>query len=338
MTVTFEKPAINSGKVYCTAFLASKNTVITSSSQITVQGYSAAFLRGATDATVTVGAQSPVTDYDVYCFVRTTEGYESKLTETNDNVLVATTACCMQIFYTNAPKYILADVSEYTTTSAPKSYVFAFELSHAPRSFIDVIPTITFVSSTNGSGVVNTSLALIAAQPANFNYLQTATSEVARAGTFVIVPDATLLGPGEHIFEVGLAIMGNSTADFVTTSTLVSIVQSFLFKDPPQITSVRFGDGGILVYIVFDSETDEAGKAESSTWACNQLFTFVGDSVSTCNFINSSAVVIKLPKYSTTSTAALIEIGDNVTLLDGKLKAYCEIYISAETQDRKSVV
>ena len=83
---------------------------------------------------------------------------------------------------------------------------------------------------------------------------------------------------------------------------------------PPSLEKVEFSYSG-MDSAIFDAPTD-CGMGVTSLKSCSSIFLFNGAGNSTCQYLNSSAILIIPSK--------VVNVGDNVTLIAGVLKRKCE--------------
>jgi hypothetical protein len=81
----------------------------------------------------------------------------------------------------------------------------------------------------------------------------------------------------------------------------------------------QFSDNGAFVMVSFDRKTDFA-KLLSSEWSCDLLLLFTAANSSKCTWLNSTSIRIS---FTQTEYQRLVEPGDSLSLLGGKLRAEC---------------
>lgn len=249
---------------------------------------------------VTLTGLDAVNTYDIYCSVMTINGVSGVLTDTLTTKRTVTTACCKTLTFTNTPSFVYGDVSLYSS-SQPNQYVFSYVLSSVPGNTVTITPKVTFVNGTSANMVtVTRSSTTFTSTSSNLN------------GKFVLSASSALSGT----FQVVLLPSGTSAAQFGNATASVSIISSSAPKPAPNLLSVKFANSGGSLAVSFDYATNKA-SISASTFTCSQVFSFTGDSSSTCSWVNSTAVKAVLPSDSTLS------VNDIVTLRANLIKAEC---------------
>jgi hypothetical protein len=87
----------------------------------------------------------------------------------------------------------------------------------------------------------------------------------------------------------------------------------------PILISSQFSDSGQNVVITFDAATDQAGYAAS--FRCDLLLIFPSATLTTCLWVNSSAITVSFGVYA--ENTVYLAIGDSVSLRGSVLKAFC---------------
>jgi hypothetical protein len=245
--------------------------------------------------------------YAIYCYVETSLGTGSLLSEVLRTRIVQTTACCKTLTFTNSPVFIFGDVRKYIASGLKSTYIFEYSLSSAPLKSLQVTPVFSL------NGLVSTD---VVATPSNSNF----TSKSQLTGQFFLSASSEISGS----YSISLTASGSSTAQYTNgVSTLVQILSTFSPIPAPMITSCRFSDSGQAVVITFDSLTDQAGIIAAS-WSCSLLFTFTGASGTTCSWVSTNAVSVSFGVVTNiTSDTLYLSIGESVKLKKGLLKAFC---------------
>eukprot|EP01038_Epipyxis_sp_PR26KG_P005612 gene5612-7752_t len=307
VNITFDTLTLEySGTVYCAAL--SNGTSVTSVSQIVVDGYSASFVAKASNIDVTISSLTALTEYNLYCYVQTTEGYASSLATVLKTKFTTTTTCCKSIDWENAPSSLYGDVSKYSSSQS-SSYIFSYSLSAGPISTVTITPIITYRS--NGSTV---SSSIIKPSPSSSTFLSTST---VLTKSFILIASGSLSGD----FKIKLNATGTNANQYTTSSASVKIVSSASAKPAPILSYSRFSDNGASFYIYFDSATN-SGSITSSSWSCSHLFNFTASNLTTCSWINTTVARGVFPAYD--GTVAFLEVGQNVTVFGNIVKAYCD--------------
>jgi hypothetical protein len=242
----------------------------------------------------------------MYCYVETSIGTGSSLAEVLQTKVVATTACCKILSYVNAPIFVFGDLRKYSSKSVTSTYVFTYSLSTAPSESVQVSPVLEL------NGVVVTTILAIPD-------VATFTKSSLLNGQFILSSSSTVSGS----YNVSLTVTGTSAAQYTSgVSTLVQILSSSSPVPAPFMRSSRFSDSGQAVVVTFDSLTDQAGITTVS-WPCSSLFIFTSASLTTCSWVNTSAVRVSFGVTSVESDIVYLSVGNSMVLIGGLLKAFC---------------
>jgi hypothetical protein len=243
--------------------------------------------------------------YAMYCYVETSLGTGSLLSEVLETRTVKTTACCKTLTFINSPAFVFGDVTKYIT-STRSTYVFIYLLSATPLKSLQVVPVVRL------NGVVSTA---ISATPS----ISTFTSTSQLTGQFFLTASSEISG----IYTISLTASGPSKGEYTGVSTSVEFLSSFSPVPAPKITSSQFSDSGQAVTITFDSLTDQAGM-NTPSWSCDLLFTFTSASMTTCSWVNTSAVSASFGVVtSVANNIVYLSTDESVTLNGGLIKAFC---------------
>jgi hypothetical protein len=308
---------ISSGYLYCVAM--ANGSAPSSIGSIKALSLDSAVLSKKAVKDFPVGSTFPLTSsitftglislqaYAVYCYVETSLGTGNPLSEVLKTKIVQTTACCKVLIFINSPVFIFGDVSKYTASSLKSTYIFTYSLSSAPLKSLQVTPVFSL------NGVVSTA---IVATPSSFDF----TSKSQLTGQFFLSASSEISGS----YTLSLTASGSSKAQYaIGVSTVVQILSTSSPVPAPLIISSRFSDSGQAVVITFDSLTDQAGIITAS-WPCSLLFTFSSASMTTCSWVNTSAVSASFGVLTNVaSKIAYLSIGDSVKLNGGLLKSFC---------------
>ena len=235
---------------------------------------------------------SPYSNYDVYCYAKSSYLVSMSLADVLNTRIAMTTACCKTIAFSSVPQAVFDN--EYSDQ-------FVYTLSSAPST------SVTIIHSANDSRVRFF-------QPSN---TFTSTSIVLR-GSFL------LRGP-EGTYTITLTASGVSATEYVTNTTIV--INIYLASIPltaPVMTKALLSDDGGSAYILFNVATDLAGIS-TPTWNCSLLFSFDSSSTSTCVWLNTSAVLATFPAAALVQTSLpLIGSPISVISLIVELRAACQ--------------
>jgi hypothetical protein len=307
---------ISSGFLYCVAMI--NGSIPSSIGSIKAEVSDVASTENVV-TTFPIGSTFPLTSsvtftglvalqaYAMYCYVETSLGTGSLLSEVLGTRTVQTTACCKTLSFINSPVFIFGDVTKYTASTSKSTYVFTYSMSSNPLKSLKVTPVFKL------NGVVSTD---IVATPSSSTF----TSVSQLTGRFFLSASSVVSGS----YTISLTASGVSAAQYTSgVSTTVQILSSFSPVPAPMITTSRFSNSGQAVVITFDSLTDQAGIVATS-WSCNLLFTFTSASTTTCSWVNTSAVSASFGVVTSVANSVVyLAIGDSVILKAGLLKAFC---------------
>jgi hypothetical protein len=312
ITVTFDKPTVYGGFYYGGVLI--KDTELLSVNQVVVASTPVQYLAGATSVVATIRGLSAVTDYDLYSYVLSDAGYGLSLDATITTVRAFTTSCCKTIAFSNAPSSVYGDVLDKYTTSTPSTYVFSYALTAAPRGWVSVTPSFK---------VNNVATSAVVAVPASKTF---ESGTIALTGSFYLTAAPTY---GEIVTMTLTVVTESGNPEyFDVPANIVQILNSQSPIPAPKLLSSQFSDAGNFVYIYLDSASDGAVSAvvnaipaTTTTWPCSNVFAFVGDSTTTCSWLNAFTVRASFATYD--GSANFLMVGSSVTLKDEKIKAQC---------------
>jgi hypothetical protein len=286
-----------SGTLYC---YASVDASLSSFPQVQRLGTSLPFASIATQS-VLLTSLRPSTEYFVYCGIVTSFGFVSSNSSLQASKVSATTLCCINIVYTNAPSTVYGDFSLYLSTN-PSVYTFTFALDYAPDNSIRIIPVIQPLS--------NSTLTLTSA-PSSF----TITSTSSLRGSFILLGDSYSAGK----VSIELQVEGKDSAKYSNSVTIVDVFSSAFPLAAPTILAARYADDGASLFVIFNTATNRAGLFAGS-FACSRLFSFAQAADSRCSWLNDSAIQVSLS--SKLQSSDLLP-GSNITLVALNLQAKC---------------
>ena len=301
----------NGGTLYCAAILSGKN--ITSTGSVVSAQFDGTSSRGASvtipatasyplNLMMTISGMAALQVYAVYCYVQPLSGTGNSLTDVISTKTYAYMTCCKLVSYSNAPAFVSADISKYSSSSA-SSYLFTYILSDPPAFYLTITPYVFRLGMA------------VTATPRFFNITKTSLL----TGQFYLSGDSTLNGP----YTITLKYSGPSAHEYSTTNITVLLLSSNAKLPAPIFISSQFSDSGQAVIFSFNTPTDFA-KILSPTWSCSKLFKFYKANSTQCTWTNSTSVSATFGIILATSTDdKYLSIGDNVTLIAGKLRAFC---------------
>ena len=243
--------------------------------------------------------------YKIFCYAESSMGTGTSLEAVLQVSAAATTFCCKELDFSNAPVSVYGELSKYTGSST-SLYVFKYYLSAAPSSFVQVVPVIYLDGASSTAVMVS---------PLSSTFLSTSPL----SGQFILSTSPLISG----VYTIGFTFNGLSKSQYSNRNISVQILSSLSQLPAPVMISSQFSDSGQLVVITFDTPTDSASVA-SATWPCSVLFAFTGATLATCTWSTSSTVNVIFGAVTDIAvTYSGINIGSSVTLLGGHLRSYC---------------
>ena len=288
------------GTVYCGAFFPT--TVPTSISQITSQNYVAA--SSSDTALVSITGLSPATSYSVYCLTQSSLGTLASLATALKAKIALTTLCCKTI----------------TVAINVDSMFQGSSASNAVQVTMDALPSpsnklVIAMSSSDSTGIVSSLI------PGNFSM----------ASTSALLPSSVSVGTTTTIntgaINVMVTLSGAAASEYHIvypqgqTFNVLSITQPL---PPPTLLSVSFSADGTALVASFSADSDLAGITQAH-FPCSQLFTFStasGLNATKCSWTNPSVL------HMTLDNNAAINVGDNVALRNGHIRAACPVNVT----------
>lgn len=282
---------------------------ISSTGEITSEGSSISFQPFTSLVSLTIAGLTALSDYDVYCYVQTVQGFSSSFEDVLNTKNFTRTSCCHTVKYTNSPADIFADISRYETGDvATTEYVYEFLVSSLPSDLLTVQPVLIDSSGK----VVPSSVASFEPPTISFS------SEDLPTGQFlVIAANSSVKGS----FEIHLQLTGDNGADFVADVVEINIIPSGNVPIP-FFKQIQLEDTGTAVLIQFNVPTDQAGMG-ASIFLCSQLFIFATADSATCAWLNSTIVRGVLGTFDE-GLSDILEINGLVTLIGGILRPACD--------------
>ena len=265
---------------------------------------------------------TPLTAYKVYCYVETAGGLGTYVEDVAASAVIATTLCCKQVYFVNAPPYVYDTTLARSLGSSLQSedYVYTYALEAAPSATnITIRPRVTSYSNASYD---DDTVASIRFQPTTWTFTsESLDSEL--TGRFVILTGSSMSGYITVGLEIEAGSINNDAADEFEPQSLSLFVLSSADRIPaPAMTSGTFSNSGGYVLIEFDSRTDGGGLLASTSWRCSALFVFAGADVTACTWTDPKTVRA-IFIASDSSSRTLLEPGDTIGLLDGLLRPYC---------------
>lgn len=306
-TVTLSGPQKyqTSGFLYC---FASSEKSLLSISFLKSYGVSLPFSNtSASSYSITLASLIPSNTYYIYCGIQASTGYQSTVASINQTSIKTKTKCCRGISFVTVPAYTYGSLSLYSSLASAS---YTYTISYLPESSVTVTPTLLNTSLSD------TAPSLYSIIPPSYTFSPSSTSSVA---SFVISGSASSSGS----YVLSLQITG-SDSKVVSSYNFEGGAKSTILSSEsplpaPNMTTAIFSDNGAQVIVLFDVPTDQAGIS-SASFRCSTLFTFTNATVSTCSFVNASAIFVT---FGTISAQYLVP-GSSVTLKANLIRASCK--------------
>jgi REJ domain len=302
------------GTLYCAAF--DNGTSPSSTGSVKSAVTDGAHSRGAFTA-IPSNASFPLTlkvhltglnsvqSYSTFCYVESSVRAGSTLSQVLATRRVTITLCCKLISYVSSPASVFGDISKYAASSS-SLYLFSYLLSDSPLIGVTITP-IVFSGS-----VISSDVSVLPAQIAFSN-------SSLLAGRFYLSAKSSVSGS----YNVKLKISGANALQFNGQNTSVAVLSSLSKTPAPSILSSKFSNSGQEVLVTFNKPTDLAGIS-AAIWPCTGLFGFIGAAITSCKWVNASAVIASFGVVKSVQTSVMyLSPGANVTLRAGLLRAYC---------------
>lgn len=308
------------GGVNCGAFASDSPSLPTTLDEIRLQYY-AAYQANSTTIRIEIPTLIASTEYKLYCFSFSASGDHMSWKELQVQGLATfTTLCCKVVSVSLSSVYLYDSRGQYASfmqlsLSAAPADDLTLTLSTTPAAGVQVLfpEVLTFRQYTLGAHLIS-SVAL----------------------------DASLLDAGSYTLSVTTS--GTSAAEYSVVysggSALFTVLVAGVEPPAPELLSAVFSPTGDSMVLRFDSPTNRAGSSlTSAAFPCAVLFTFTSSADSSCSWKDDSTVVATLHPVgqnvsgvvgiaaynarAVRSAEQSLSVGDNVTLLSGKVQAKC---------------
>jgi hypothetical protein len=273
-------------------YCAASAAAPTSSQQILLSGNIGLAKNGFTS--MTIAALTPSTLYGIYCLTKSSDGIYSTLANAITSRTAVRTSCCKKIYLDLRISSVFVGRS--------KTNAVALSLSSLPSSNITISLSAAYFFPANVTISFTSSLG---------------TSLAAFVGSLdsrSITVTASLFGPSASEFEVNY-YRGSS----------IAVLADGLPPAVPSVASAQFSNDGTLVTLTFDSSTNRGGSTAAS-FTCTSLLQFSGSSKASCQWsADSTQATISFRSVNP------LNIGDNITVLGGVIRAACASGFSASS-------
>lgn len=296
-----------SGRMFCAASMVNDDTVVNSPYTLKAQGVSTTILSSGI-YTVNLNGLHPSTDYNVYCYTEDFAGSGMEQTVVDATKVLATTTCCPEVVFLEAPASIpsltrssslsLALLPTFSlTTDASNLYNMSIHLY--------IQPNFTRCSLFNAS-VVSPSPSAV---PNVFTF--TPSDSVSQTRSFVVNGDA-----GCYILVAKLMVDGQSVS---FTNRSLNVLPLANAVSAPRLSKVALSADGFFLIADFDTNTDSASGLTTSlpkVFTCSSVLKFSGAASAKCTWTSNRRITATLPSTAT------VTIGSNVTVVDSTIRSY----------------
>jgi hypothetical protein len=256
----------------------------------------------------------PFTSYDVYCLSISPDGVESKLSQVLNTTITAQTKCCKSVQ--------VRVISSFVTEQSLIENSVEVILDHAPTYDKLVIHLNSLTNHNDNDMIFSPGFGLFPSA------VEVETSfQVKQPLMFSFsAPVFNQSFPGNNLHRINLTLSGISAAEEFEISVIdsrdtITVLSSVEEPTPPAMSSALFSNDGLSVRVNFDSATDRGGK-NASSFTCNELFTFTGDSNAFCQWYDDSVLSI-LPRRVEAGDV-LLSVGSSVIISsEAVIKAKC---------------
>ena len=312
------------GRAYCSAFSFSQSPASTSA--LKSSGASSSFAASNSadlTTTVTVYGLLALTTYDFYCLSEDVFGNSASLSSMLSTRVTNTTTCCRRVAFSNSPKTLY---SNWSTSTAPEMYSYSYYLTAAPNkgSFLTVTPMLFSPDNREIYADIH---------PASTTF-DALSDPASLYSSFVI----SRLSEGAYMLNLSLS--GSASLQYMGSKRLLTVLPTPITPIPaPALSFAVFASSGRSVSIFFDSATDQASRYKlSDSWTCDLLLIFTGANVSTCTWINSTAIVAFLPYVAIGSSINLLKPGDRIATVPKKISSPCSNLTCSYTDSTYTIV
>ena len=309
------------GTINCAVF-ESSTVILESPEQLKTLAKSAVFIqdwfinsRPGLSINFTFTGLIPSLSYDVFCAGEDSYGNMLSIGEITEAKQTATTACCRQISYINAPVFVYENLDSYFGVSSTDLYVYTYSIQMSAGKTLSVSPFVL----VQGTQIV-TNAAVIS--PSSITFSNTKSFLQTYSGSFIITGT-----PGTY--TVMFSLVGASKIIYNLDKGITVSILADLYDPPfPILKSARFVTSGSSIIVSFDSPTDQAAYYSSTlntkiapVFKCDLVFLFKSSSSSICSWNNDSSLVIS---FEFSSNIEYLNIGDLISFRSNVIKAACK--------------
>jgi hypothetical protein len=321
VSVRFLDVASTSGNAYC---LTTSLRQIVSANSVYQSTFYSPYAINIKTVEVLLSGLAPLQSYSIYCGLKNSFGSFSSSSEIQSTQFNVTTPCCKTIFISASPSFIFNQDIVYTSGSQP-FVVTSMSISNLPNVSITITPVL--INATNNMSLSTTDYSI---SPTTFTW--TSNSRI-YSNSFVILINNDELSGSIRVYGVLSGQSKNEYYSVIADAKAFPIIPYVAATIPaPTLMSSIFGDSGLNIYILFDSNTNLATSYSlSTTWPCSKVLNFTDSLTSSCSWINSSSILINLPSSPQTN------IGSSITLRGGILHAACSGSINCQLLPNNSI-
>jgi len=278
------------------------------------------------------GGLSASTNHRVFCFTRSSTNIGMSQTEFEAQpVWEVETSCCKSAIVAVGMNVIAFNQQIPTaltiSLSAPPSERVTFEIAFDGFDD-DIASELGALMVPNRIEFTNSTLASDLTQVIAFNgyaHAQNASGWVDVVVTGSSASEYQLNFQRMHTgagFTAVATSNTTTTAQNITSVLLVTELSATMPSAPPALISAIFAGDGTHIIASFDIDTDQMRNPSTALFTCCTLFSFQGCAESSCWWVDKARA--RIYPVSAGAVGASVAIGDNITLVGGQLRAYCD--------------
>ena len=316
------------GFIYCAGYPSSMVSSVSSFSEIPYWTQKKFFNVSTQNITIDVENVDVGVDYTAVCY---TESLVSRDFSTTFTDAIAKA----RSFSIDNLKTITLQFDGHRLPSSTIMQPFRVQLNALPSSSVRIHPLVYHTSTHATDGTCSSDVGIYSLQsgvafPDSLEFIFSSSASTSQnfyldstlAVGCVLV---TLTTSGTNVDEFDSAFSIDSPVSF-SNFIVVNLYGTSGPLLPPSLMSATFSSSGNSLHVKFDSDTDRgitSGLVEAGSFACDALFSFAGDSASTCHFISDLEVEVKFPVSTSASSMTLVSSGESFGLKSNSIQAAC---------------
>ena len=272
---------------------------------------------------ITMYGVNPGSFYNIYCITKSTYGVQISY----DNIISTAagfptpikTLCCKSL------EVIFSSLN--LLEKKDQTNVFSLALQFAPAIQLSILFSVYSTSAPiNASLALNSSLPVVIIPQVIPNTISLSLNSFPSD----LIPSLAMLGGSFGQYTLNITLSGPSASEYALLFPRGFIFNVFSKDSPPLplIKSVQFSDDGSSIYVRFDSDTD-CGTFPLQSFSCKAIFSFPGDSISQCQWINLANAIIYVGRNIGSGglgrSVLLPFVNDMLLLLPNSIKSACTI-------------